>query len=219
MNQEKTSFKGELLRKTIHISSSAIPIGYYFLDKSTVLYVIVPILITLLIVEILKYRINSLYDLYLKFFKSMLRNHEYDRNLARLNGASWVLISDVICVLVFPKYVAITGMLLLSLSDSVSAIIGRVYGKRYFAPNRSYIGSFTFLILGTLIVILAPKYLNNPVEYILGLITVLITTIADALNLPFDDNFLIPIVSCTVLYALYILFFPPILNITSFKLF
>jgi dolichol kinase len=206
------SFKGELLRKSLHISSSAIPIGYYFLDKNLVLEILVPIAAAMLLVELLKYKSVFIYELYVKVFRIMLREHEIDRNVVRFNGATWLLLGDITSIIIFPKLVAITGMLLLSLSDSISAIIGRTFGKKQYAPNRSYIGSFTFFAVGIIIVLLTPKYFYTVHEYVLASGAVFFTTLADALNLPTDDNFAIPIISSVFLYVLYILFFPGIFS-------
>ena len=208
---KELSLKGEFYRKTIHIASSSIPIGYYFLSKDIVLIVIAPLLFLMLLVEFLKYKSEAVYNLYLRYFKSLLRGHEFDRDKFRVNGASWVLIGDIVCILLFPKYIAITGMLLLSLSDSLSAIIGRIYGKKQYAPDRSFAGTFTFFTVGIVIVFLSPKYIYIPAEYYLGLIAVAATTLADSVKLPVDDNFAIPVICSGLLYLLYILFLPSIL--------
>lgn len=216
MNLKPSEFKNEIIRKVIHISSASIPIGYYFLQKEIVLYIIIPITIFLVTFELLKYKVNFLYSLYLKVFKGMLREHEYDRTNFRFNGASWVLIGDAICIIVFPKYIAISGMLLLSLSDSISAFAGQMFAKKYYAPNRSYIGSITFFIVGVIVIFLSPKYFYQPLEYLIGIIAVLVTTVADAFSIPADDNLFIPVVSCTILYVLYVIFFPAIFAIKLF---
>jgi dolichol kinase len=210
-DQEQTfSFKGELMRKTLHISSSIIPIGYYFLERNLLLEILLPIILAMLLVEFLKYKSSFVYDLYLKIFKVMLREHEFDLKRVRFNGATWLLLGDIVCIMVFPKFIAITGMLLLSLSDSFSAIIGKAFGKKQYAPNRSIIGSLTFFIVGILIVFLTPKYYYSPHEYAMAAGAVFFTTLIDALNLPMDDNFAIPIISSVLLYVLYILFYPGI---------
>lgn len=205
------SLKGEFFRKTIHLASSSIPIGYYFLSKETVLSVIAPLLFLMLLVEFIKYKNEAVYNLYLRYFSFLLRGHEFDSNKFRVNGASWVLIGDIVCILLFPKYIAITGMLLLSLSDSLSAIIGRIYGRKKYATDRSYAGTITFLLVGIIIVFLSPKYIYIPAEYYIGLIAVTITTIADSVKLPVDDNFAIPVICSGLLYILYIIFLPSIL--------
>ncbi len=164
----------------------------------------------MLLTEVLKYKSKFIYDLYTKFFSYMLREHEYDTKKIRINGACWVIIADIICIIAFPKLIAVTGMLLLSLADSTSAIAGRLYGKKQYTANRSYAGSITFFAVGMLIIFLSPKYFYESKEYIIGIIAVLGTTIADALNLPSDDNLTIPIVASVLLYVLYILFYPGI---------
>ena len=137
----------------------------------------------------------------------MLREYEYDRKVFRVNGASWVLIGDILCIILFPKFVAITGMLLLSLADSLSAIVGQVFAKKYYAKNRSYLGSATFLGVGIIVVLISPKFIYVPMEYYIGFIAVFITTLVDAISLPVDDNLVIPVVSSSILYLLYLLIF------------
>lgn len=192
----------------IHYSSSAIPIGYFFIEKYIVLLILALILVSLAVIELLKYKNDFIYSLYMKFFKDMLREHEYDRSKFRINGATWVLLSAIFCILVFPKLVAIFGLLMLSFADSTSALLGRLYGKKQYAPNRSYVGTIVFFIVGVIIMFLTPKYSNLPKEYwVLG-ISVAATTIADALSIPVDDNFTIPVTACLVSYLLYMLLFP-----------
>lgn len=204
------SLKGEFYRKAIHLFSSAIPIGYLFIPKQIVLSVLIPILVLLLLVEVLKYRIEFIYKLYVKYFRLLLREHETDRDKIRINGASWLLLADVLCIILFPAYIAVEGMLLLSLSDSLSAIFGRLYGKKQYAPNRSYVGTMVFFLVGILIILLTPKYRYLSAEYYLSVTALIVTTIADSIKLPVDDNFLIPIVYSGFLYLLYLLFLPNI---------
>ncbi len=170
----------------------------------------------MLIVELLKYKVDYLYNLYMKIFGGMLRQHEYDTRVFRITGASWVLIGDILSISIFPKYIAIGGMLLLSLSDSISGVIGQMFAKKYYSPNRSYLGSFTFIIIGIIIVSIAPKYYNNSMEYVIGYTAVLLTSIADSFDLRVDDNLVIPITFCAVLYVLYLLFFPVIFTYQLF---
>lgn len=203
-----TPMSGELFRKLIHYASSAIPIGYYFIDKTIVLYVLVLILLLMLAVEFVKYKSNFIYDLYLKNFKHLLREHEYDRTRFRINGASWVIFAAILCILIFPKLIAITGLLMLTFADSTSALLGRMFGKKQYAPNRSYVGTAVFFIVGLIIIALVPKYFGTVKEYIILLIAVIATTVADSLKLPVDDNFTIPVTCCTVLYALYAVLYP-----------
>ena len=209
-NNNYTLIQGELLRKFIHFSSAFIPIGYLYSDKNLVLSILIPILVFMLLFEFAKYFSKPLFEFYYKLFGNLLRNHEFDRHRIRITGASWLLLSDIICIILFPKLIAVTGMLILSLADSLSALIGRHFAKKHFAPNRSYLGTATFFIVSVIIVTVTPKYLYLPLEYIIGIAAVLVTTIADSINIPIDDNFTIPIVTSGLLYLLYIIFLPGI---------
>lgn len=205
-----TPFQGEIYRKMIHYSSASISIGYLFIQKEIVLLVLGILLALMFIVEFVKYKSNFIYDLYMKNFKHMLREHEYDKNRFRINGASWVIFAAIFCIILFPKLIAVTGLLMLSFADSTSALAGRMFGKKQYAPNRSYVGTITFFAVGIVIMFLAPKYFGTIKEYIIVLIAVIVTTVADGLSLPIDDNFTIPVVCCAVLYLLYSLLYPGI---------
>lgn len=203
-----TPFTGEIFRKMIHYSSASISIGYLFVEKEIVLLVIGLLLLLMLAVELIKYKSDFIYNLYMKYFKHMLREHEYDRSRFRINGASWVLLSAIFCIIIFPKYIAIFGLLMLSFADSSSALAGRLWGKKQFAPNRSYVGTAVFFIVGLFIVFLSPKYFPGYKEYIIAFIAMAVTTAADAANIPVDDNFTIPVTACVTMYILYLLLYP-----------
>lgn len=209
-NNSVTPMNGELLRKLIHYLSASISIGYIFIQKDIVLLLLSIILAILIAVELIKFKSDYVYNLYMKHFKHMLREHEYNRSKFRINGASWVILSALFCIILFPKFIAVTGLLMLSFADSTSALLGRFYGKKYYAPNRTYVGTAVFFIVGVIIVFLAPKYFGGVKEYLIAFIAVVVTTIADGLSLPVDDNFTIPVVCCGVMYLLYILLYPGI---------
>ena len=206
LNNNNTSLKGEILRKMIHYSSALISFIYFFIEKNIAVTILLTILIILLTVEFIKYKNDSFYNFYMKYFKHMLREHEYDKRTFRINGATWVILSCLLCILIFPKLIAIMGMLLLSFADSTSGIIGRLYGKKQYAPNRSYIGTTAFFISGILVIALTPKYTYSSTEYMVCTAAVIITTFAEAFNLHIDDNFTIPVVGSLSLYMLYIIF-------------
>src|SRR5690349_4106409 len=118
----------------VHYASSAIPIGYLYIEKNIFLLILSIILVSMITVEILKYKSGFVYGIYVKFFKHMLREHEYNRGAVRINGASWVLFSSIFCIIIFPKLIAVFGLLMLVFADSTSALAGRIWGKKQYAP-------------------------------------------------------------------------------------
>ncbi len=210
LNNHSTPFKGEIFRKLIHYSSAAISIGYLFIERDIVLASLAALLLFMLLVELVKYKSKFIYSLYMKYFKDMLREHEYDTGKLRINGATWVILSAIFCIIVFPKNIAITGMLMLSLADSTSALLGRLYGKKHYAPNRSYVGTISFFLTGTAVMLLTPKYFGSLKEYLICFTALIATTVVDSLSPPVDDNLTIPVTCCVVLYIMYIIMYPGI---------
>jgi len=206
ISNNHTPLKGEILRKTIHYSSALISVIYYFIEKNIAVTILSVILVTLLLVEFIKYENDSFFHFYMKYFKHMLREHEYDKRTFRINGATWVVLSCLICIIFFPKLIAIMGMLFLSFADSSAGIVGRLFGRKQYAPNRSYVGTVTFFIAGMLVIAFTPKYFYSSTEYLLCSAAVIITTFAEAFNLHIDDNFTIPVVGSLSLYILYSIF-------------
>ena len=211
LNNHSTPFRGEIFRKLIHYSSASISISYLFVEKSTVLLALAVLLIFMFIIEFVKYRSKFIYTFYVRYFKDMLREHEYDKAKLRINGATWVILSAIFCIIVFPKNIAITGMLMLSFADSTSALLGRLFGKKQYAPNRSYVGTVSFFVTGTIVMLLTPKYFGSLKEYLIFLTALVATTTVDSLSPPVDDNLTIPVTCCVVLYIMYIILYPGII--------
>jgi len=208
VNNNTISLRGELYRKLIHFSSAVIPVGYYYIDKMIVLIILSSLVILSLLVEFLKYRSNIVYGYYMKIFGVMLREHEYDISRFRVTGATWVLLSCIFCIILFPKIIAISGMLMLSFADSSSALAGRIFGKKKITDNRTFIGTLVFILAGFTVIIFSPKYLWSFKEYMFYFVAVITTAIIDILKIPIDDNFTIPVSFCLIIYIFYKLFFP-----------
>ncbi|MEP7145761.1 MAG: phosphatidate cytidylyltransferase, partial [bacterium] len=95
-------------------------------------------------------------EIYLKYLNKVLRFHEVKNNRPVYTGGTYLVLAYLICVLIFPKPIAITSMFIIIISDSAAAIFGKVYGK-HFIGNKTIEGSLSFFISGVLIILLAPK--------------------------------------------------------------
>ncbi len=202
-------YKHELVRKAIHLFSLSIPIIYFFISKQLAIYLLVPITAACIIVDVTRYYIPTVARWFYKWFGWLLRRHEIDVNKKRLSGASNVLISALLCVIIFPKVIAISAFTILIISDTTSALIGRRFGRhRFFA--KSLEGSSAFFVSAILVILIAPKIDKLLMEYIVGFIAAAIGTIVEALPIKIDDNLTIPISVGFSLWALYVWFLPEI---------
>lgn len=125
----KDTFKTELVRKSIHLCSLSMPIIYYFINRETALLVIIPATFLLLSLDLLRYYSKFISKLWLDLFGFILRKHETTENKKTLTGGTYVLVSASICVLFFPKVLAITSFAILIISDISAALIGKKIRK------------------------------------------------------------------------------------------
>jgi dolichol kinase len=202
-------YKHELVRKAIHLFSLSIPTIYFFISRQFALYLLVPVTAACIIVDVARYYIPSVAQWFYRWFGWLLRRHEIDIHRKRLNGASNVLISALLCVLLFPKIIAINAFTILIISDTTSALIGRRFGRHRFLA-KSLEGSLAFFVSALLVVLVAPKVYQLPMEYIAGFAAAAIGTVVEALPIKIDDNLTIPLSVGFSLWALYILFIPAI---------
>ncbi len=195
--KEKTEipYSQEILRKVVHLVSLCIPVIYIFVTEKFALSVLIPMAVVAVALDLLSRKKDSWANKFVfGFFGGMLRKHERKKKKLLLNGASWVLISAVLTVLIFPKVIAVIAFLILIVSDMSAALIGRKWGKTMLG-RKSLEGTLAFIVSGFLVVILVGYLFNaNIYFYIAGLLGAVIGGLAElyAKQLKLDDNLSIP---------------------------
>ncbi|MBS1904624.1 MAG: dolichol kinase [Bacteroidetes bacterium] len=191
--ERQISMSNELVRKSIHLSSLAIVIFYAFVPESTLLWILLPLTILAFVIDYGRHYVPVVDKMFQMVFGKILRPHETDSRKKLLSGGTYVLISAVFCVVLFPKVIAITSFATLIVSDATSALIGRRFGRHRFF-DKSVEGSTAFLVSAMIVVALAPKVLGLPIEYGIGFVGVLVGTLVEAMSvrLKLDDNFSVP---------------------------
>lgn len=203
-------YTAELIRKGIHLFSLLIPTIYYFLSKNVALDILVPMTAAFLIVDVLRYFHQPTAEIFYRWFGKLLRHHEINGKTKTLNGATYVLLSATLCVLIFPKVIVITSFAIMIVSDSAAALIGRRFGKHKFY-HKSLEGSGAFLLSAFIVVLCTPKIAYLPAEYIIGLIGGFIGMIAEIASFDIlDDNVAIPLSIGGIMWLLYWLLLPSI---------
>lgn len=206
--EQHVSFQYELIRKGIHMMSLSIPVVYYFIPQSTALAMLIPLALAFLVGDLLRTFHKPSFELYQRVFGRMLRAHEKSTQKKTLNGATWVLLSAVFCVLVFPKLITITAFAILIISDTTAALVGRRYGTKKF-NDKSLEGSSAFVLSAAIVILFTPKVQHLAVEYLIAVISGIVGALAEVFSFDIiDDNFAIPVAIGAVLWLMYALFLP-----------
>jgi dolichol kinase len=213
-SNESVSFKSELLRKGIHLTSLSIPVAYSMISKDLALLILIPMTAAFLIADVLRTFHGPSFRLYERIFGHMLRAHEKTPEKKTLNGATWVLISATFCVLVFPKLITITAFAILIISDTMAALIGRRFGTKKYR-GKTLEGSSAFVLSAIIVILFTPKLTHSFGEYAIAIVSAVIGALAEVFSFDIiDDNFAIPVAIGSALWLLYLVVFPE-LNVYS----
>tara|TARA_B100000700_G_scaffold245964_1_gene274682 strand:- start:100 stop:603 length:504 start_codon:yes stop_codon:yes gene_type:complete len=149
-----------------------------------VLAILIPSTITFLIIDLLRIKNKDVKRFYNICFKSITRSKEK----TSLTGASYVLIASVLSILIFDKEIAIISLLIMTISDTMAAIIGRRYGKVKI-NKKTLEGSIAFFLFSLIIV----SFFDG-VILVVAFIAILLTTLAELFLNDINDNLTIPTV-------------------------
>lgn len=184
--QKGISLKEELLRKSIHITTSVIPLIYYYhASKEQILVLCLGFFSLFLIGDILRIYVTQIQQIYEKIFGNLLREHESGKNL---NGATLLFLGLSISILLFEKNIAVVAMLFLTISDSAAAIIGKIFGRHYIS-HKTFEGAFAFFASASIISLIFYE------KVIFGLLIAVIMAIVELAPIKINDNIIIPIIS------------------------
>jgi dolichol kinase len=201
-------YRDEILRKSIHLCSLSIPVVYYFIPRSTALIILGMMTAIALFLDLGRYLSSAIGKLFYKFFGFLLRHHELDNKKRTLTGATYVLMSGFVCVLIFPKVIVVTAFAILIISDTLAALIGRRYGKNKFL-FKSLEGTLAFFLSGVVVVLLSPKAAYLFSEYMIGIVSTAFGAIVENVSFGLaDDNLVIPISIGAAMWILYLVFLP-----------
>ena len=97
------------------------------------------------------------------------------------------------------------AILIMTVSDTAAALYGKNFGKIHI-KNKTLEGSIAFLISGLFVIFLTPKFDYSIAEYLIAIITLIITCLSEYLPYDIDDNVTVPIIFAS-LYLILIKIF------------
>lgn len=123
------------------------------------------------------------------------------------------VIAVLLTVLIFPKVIAVAAILILAISDPLSAIVGIKWGKNRIVPDKSLEGSGAFFVSSFIIIFVVFMAGTHDVGkfslwalFIFSLCSSFLGTVIEMLPLRIDDNLIIPLSTSFILWILGHLF-------------
>ena len=188
-------YKDEFLRKIIHLFDSIIPLSLFFIERETLLIILLPITITFIFLDFTRHYISIVEKIYSSLFDRVTRSVEKEKN--NVTGASYYLLGCLITVYFFQDIsIIISSLLIMSISDSFAALIGIRYGNTKIYNGKTLEGSFAFLLSTIIILSIFSVNLNL---YALIFISISITFVELFSFYKINDNLTIPICSAILL--------------------
>ena len=185
MDETAVRFKKELKRKSFHLLSSLYLLAYIILGRSPALKILVPILAIEGLIEISRFIFPGMNQKLVDLFGGIHREDE----TRKISGIFWTLAGSIVTFWLIPnqRIVWIAMCYLISV-DTLSALIGTRFGKHRLKSGKSLEGSATFLLVS----FLSGLCFVAPLPAVLG---ALFATVVEAVPVPGNDNFWIPVLS------------------------
>ena len=187
--------EGELGRKAIHYFSSLIPIIYQFFFTRNEAVVIIGILfIGIVVAELMRMHLPALRRLYYRLFGWMIRPHEFHNHFT---GATYVFMGAFLAIFLFPKEVAVTSLLILTVGDPTACLVGLSIGRIKIYNNKTLEGALAFIFVS----LIATVWISS-IPFWIKLIGVIVACCVEVFHRKIDDNVLIPLISGTTIFFL-----------------
>ena len=201
--EHEIPYQAELKRKALHLLALMAPLTVTVTGKTWSLLLLAPAAVIALAADFLRVRSVPFANFIDRVFGSLMRSEERPPvgGPVSINGATWVLVSSSLLILVFPVRIALAAFVMFMISDAAAAIVGRRIGRIHWGSSpRTVEGSLAFLAVGSVVMI--GFALGSDLVLWTGLVATLFGCAAEAMPRPLNDNLRVPIVAASVLFAL-----------------
>lgn len=199
---ETKTFQG--FRKMYHVlASSLFPLAYLYPPfglnlpetKKWLLIVSGGCFLVSFLFDFMRLRDHRFNSQFMKVFSAFIRRTETNR----YNGSTFLCFAFFTVIFLFPRYVAVTAMLFLSLGDAAAELGGKNFGRLKIF-SRSMEGSTAFFIVAFLIAY--PLYQ----DWRIAALAAFAGAMVELFSFEVDDNLTVPIGSAVALSLVLVLF-------------
>lgn len=191
--QIKKSFRNELYRKSIHLSSLWIPALVYFAHPGISIALFSFLLLADGIIEYGNFRKwRWARRSFGALFYKTLRSKELKKDKFQVSGSMYVLAGAIICTMLFSKAVAAIALTIMLTSDACAALFGKAFGTRKLYKSKSLEGTAAFFLSSLIIMMLFnPVYAVTYASILAAAVATLAEMFEDKIEI--DDNLSVPL--------------------------
>ncbi|UCC78570.1 MAG: hypothetical protein JSW64_09830 [Candidatus Zixiibacteriota bacterium] len=187
--QEDIAMLGEVFRKLTHLGAISIPVVYFFFGD-VILYFLAGGLVFSIAVDLIRFYGGEKSRKFItRYLGIMIR----PRETKDFTGATYILASSIIVILIFDKPIAVLSIAFIVVGDTAGAIIGRIWGKVKYV-SKSLEGSIGFFIACTIVALIVPG-----IPFWVKIAGAFIATVTEAVTVKIDDNLTVPLISGIVM--------------------
>jgi len=171
----------ELARKTLHLFWALVPVAYAMgAPRRLLIGVLLVVSACAVVMEIARARSERVRLVFDRATGLLLREHEHHQ----WSGATWLLLSFLVVVLLFELPIAVAAMWAVAVGDASAAIVGRTIGRHRIGRSRKSVeGSVACAIMSA-----AGALLLADLSVASSIIVGLSAAIAEWPARPLDDN-------------------------------
>ena len=202
-SEHEIPYPAELKRKALHLLALMAPLTVTVLGKTWSLALLLPGAALALTADVLRVRSAPFARFIDRLFGPLMRSEERPPvgGPVSINGATWVLISSGLLILIFPVRIALAAFVMFMIADAAAAVVGRRLGRVHWGSSaRTVEGSLAFLATG--LAIMGAFALGGYVTFWTGAAAAFFGCAAEALPKPLNDNIRVPLVAASVLFVL-----------------
>lgn len=187
MDGADITYSSEVRRKLVHLVALLIPVGYYFFpSEPQAKAILLGCMIVAIVIDTFRLGEPRYRNLLHSLSGELIRPGEK----ANLLGSTCLLISAAITVFLFPKPIAVAALCFLIIGDTVAALVGRRLGRIHLFGKKTLAGSLALFASAFAVASVIPG-----LETRTAWAGAIVAAVAEALPVPVDDNFSIPILS------------------------
>lgn len=208
-NATAISLSAEMKRKALHLLALVLPLGILLADRIVSVVILGLVSALALAGDWARVRLPAARRVLHTLFGPMMRPEEVPPLHGRvtINGATWMCVSALLCVLLFPLPVAAAALVQLQVGDAAAALFGRWMGRHHWPGSpKSVEGTLAFAVTalssswgGALVI---------PGAFVpLGALVAgsIVAAAAEAISMGVNDNVRVPLFSGAVMWLTLLL--------------